>query len=213
MIMALHEFWTNVRIGVGLMSPQAIADSPRIDTATIENALRRATLWLTPQAVAGFEESDFPFLPEDERVRLAILVKDFRDLAGTVSPTEPAAKDVVDSAMPLFREIVEMLEFDRYGDAEAYKLGKQIEQALGPHRPAELAELRFNTGLDHSGDPALWIWAFLTDEVSENDETFLKAARRLRGILDPIARRVAPDRWPYLAFRPITEPVEAVEAR
>src|SRR3954469_408555 len=86
MIMALHEFWTNVRIGAGPISPRAIADSPRIDTASIESALRRATLWLTPQAVDGFEESDFPFLPADERARLAKLVKDFRELAGTVGP-------------------------------------------------------------------------------------------------------------------------------
>jgi len=40
----------------------------------------------------------------------------------------------------------------------------------------------------------------------------LRAAQRLRAILDPIARRVDPDRWPYLSFGPITEPAEAVEA-
>jgi hypothetical protein len=45
-----------------------------------------------------------------------------------------------------------------------------------------------------------------------NDDDFLKAAHRLREILDPIARRVSPDRWPYLSFRPIKEPAEAVEA-
>jgi hypothetical protein len=55
-----------------------------------------------------------------------------------------------------------MLEFDRYGDAEAYRPGKQIERALHISRPPELAELRFNSGIDHSGDPALWIWAFLS---------------------------------------------------
>jgi len=58
----------------------------------------------------------------------------------------------------------------------------------------------------------LWIWVFLTEEVSKKDEDFLMAAQRLRAILDPIARRVDPDRWPYLSFRPITEPAEAVEA-
>src|SRR5208337_1447637 len=98
------------------------------------------------------------------------------------------------------------LEFHRYGDAEAYRLGKQIEQKLQPHWPKEIAELRFNTGLDHTGDPALWIWVFLTEDVSKDDETFLRAAQWLPTILDPIARRVAPDRWPYLSFRPIAEP-------
>ncbi|MGO8899741.1 MAG: hypothetical protein ACLQU5_15535, partial [Isosphaeraceae bacterium] len=64
----------------------------------------------------------------------------------------------------------------------------------------------------HTGDPALWIWVFLTEDVSKDDETFLRAAQWLPTILDPIARRVAPGRWPYLSFRPITEPAEAVEA-
>ena len=169
-------------------------------------------LWLTPRAVEGFNEADFPFLPKEERERLAKLVNEFSEVAAKVSPTDAAPREVVESALPLFREILQMLEFHRYGDAEAFRLGKQIEQKLQPHWPKEIAELRFNTGLDHTGDPALWIWVFLTDDVSKDDETFLKAAQRLRAILDPIARRVAPDRWPYLSFRPITEPAEAVEA-
>ena len=210
--MALQEFWNNVRIGARLIAPHVVADAPRLDPASIESALRRATLWLTPRAVEGFSEADFPFLPNDQRERLAKLVKEFSEVAAKVSPTEAAPLEAVNSALPLFREILQMLEFHRYGDAEAYRLGKQIEQKLQPHWSKEIAELRFNTGLDHTGDPALWIWVFLTEEVSKNDEDFLKAAQRLEAILDPIARRVDPDRWPYLSFRPITEPAEAVEA-
>jgi hypothetical protein len=210
--MALQEFWNNVRIGARLIAPQVIADAPRLDPASIESALRRATFWLTPRAVEGFNEADFPFLLKEERERLAKLVNEFSEVAAKVSPTDAAPREVVESALPLFREILQMLEFHRYGDAEAFRLGKQIEQKLQPHWPKEITELRFNTGLDHTGDPALWIWVFLTEEVSKNDEDFLKAAHRLREIIDSIARRVAPDRWPYLSFRPITEPAEAVEA-
>jgi hypothetical protein len=209
--MALQEFWTNVRIGARLIAPQVIADSPRLDRASLESALRRGTFWLTPRTVEGFNEGDFPFLANEERGRLAKLVKEFSEVTSTVSPTEAAPQVAVELALPLFREILEMLDFGRYGDAEAYRLGKQIEQMLHPHWPKEIAELRFNTGLDHSGDPALWIWVFLTEDVSKEDESFLKAARGLREILGPIARRVAPDRWPYPSFRPITEPAEAVE--
>jgi len=210
--MALQEFWNNVRIGASLIAPQVTADAPRLDPASIESALRRATLWLTPRAVEGFNEADFPFLPQEERERLAKLVNEFSEVAAQVSPTDAAPREVVDLALPLFREILQMLEFQRYGDAEAYRLGKQIEQKLQPHWPKEIAELRFNTGLDHTGDPALWIWVFLTEDVSKDDETFLRAAQWLPTILDAIARRVAPDRWPYLSFRPITEPAEALEA-
>jgi len=155
--MALPDFWTNVRIGARLFTPQAIVDSPRLDADAIEHMLRETTQWLTPRAVDGFEKSEFSFLASGERARLAKLVEDFSRVAAKVRPTAPPVREVVESALPLFREIVAMLEFERYGDAEAYRLGKQIERELQPCRPKELAELRFNSGLDHSGDPALWV--------------------------------------------------------
>ena len=210
--MALREFWISVRVAARLPAPQAVVDSPRLDAEEIERVLRRSTLWLTPGAVAGFDENDFSFLPVAERTRLAKLVTEFRQVASAVSPTAPVPNDALERGLPLFRDIVLSLGFDRYEDPEALRLGKLIEQAIESDRPPELADLRFRTGLDHSGDPALWIWAFLTEEVSKNDKDFLKAAHRLRANLDPIARRVAPDRWPYLSFRPIAEPAEAVEA-
>jgi len=210
--MALRDFWISVRTASRVHVPQPIVDSPSIDEGTIERKLRATTLWVTPGAIAGFDEKDFSFLPESERTRLAKLLTDFRQVASAVSPGAPVPNDALERALPLFRDIVISLSFDRYEDPEALRLGKLIEQAIESDRPPELAELRFNTGLDHTGDPALWIWVFLTEEVSKKDEDFLRAAQRLRAILDPIARRVDPDRWPYLSFRPITEPAEAVEA-
>jgi hypothetical protein len=192
--------------------PRVVVDSPRLDVSRIEDMLRSTDPWLTPEVVAGFDEKDFSFLPDDERGRLARLVADFRAVAETVRPTGPAPRDAVERALPLFRDIVQSLEFDRYGDAEAFRLGKLIEREIAPHRPSELAELRFNTGLDHSGDPALWIWAFLSDEASDTDEHFLEAAQTLRDLLRSTARRVAPDRWPYISFRSLAEQLEPVEA-
>jgi hypothetical protein len=192
--------------------PRVVVDSPRLDARRIEDMLRTTDPWLTPEAVAGFDEKDFSFLPDDERGRLAGLVAAFRGVAETVSPTGPAPRDAVERALPLFRDIVQSLEFDRYGDAEAFRLGKLLEREIAPRRPPELAELRFNTGLDHSGDPALRIWAFLSDEASDTDEHFLETAQTLRNLLDSAARRVAPDRWPYISFRSLAEQLEPVEA-
>jgi len=79
------------------------------------------------------------------------------------------------------------------------------------YRPRELAELRFGTGLDHTGDPAIWIWAFLQDDTWD-DEQFLASARQMDELLDPAARRVAPDRWPYLSFRSLAEDAEIAAA-
>jgi hypothetical protein len=206
--MALREFWISVRTAARLFAPQGVVDSPRLDAGAIERKLRGATLWLTRGAVAGFDKDDFSFLPEADRERLTRLVAEFREVASKVSPTAPAPPDAVERALPLFRDIVELLEFDRYGDAEAFRVGKLIEQEIESYRPSELAELRFNTGFDHSGDPGLWIWAFLGDDVSGSDEAFLESAERLRELLDPVARRVAPDRWPYLSFRSLAEQAE-----
>lgn len=210
--MSLHDFWTNVRMGARLIVPQAFVDAPPLNADDLTARLRSATLWLTPQAVDGFDAADFTFLPATERTELSKWVKEFQDTAAAVNPTAPAPQEVVEKALPLFRNIVQTLEFDRYNDDEAFRLGKLIEQEISRYRPPELADFRFKTGRDHTGDPGLWIWVFLSDEASKTDDEFLETVRRLRGLLDPVARRVAPDRWPYLSFRALAEQSEPAEA-
>ena len=128
--------------------------------------LREGTSWLTPRAVDGFEVKEFSFLPDDERSKLAKLVADFQMVASSISPTAAVPEDTVERAIPVFLDVVRLLEFDRYGDAEAFRLGKMIEQDL--LQPANCKRFTgFNTGLNHSGDPALWIWVFLTDDIQK----------------------------------------------
>ncbi len=217
--MALQDFWISVRTGVRLSSARAIVDSPHLDADAIERTLRGATFWLTRGAVAGFDEADFPFLPEPERAHLADLVAKFRAVASTVNPTAPAPREAVERALPLFAEIVRSLEFDRFEDPEAYRLGKTIEREIESYRPPELVELRFRAGRDHTGDPGLWIYGFLGGSASGSEEAFLGATPRLRELLDSVARQVAPDRFPYISFRDLAEEddededeVDAVEA-
>ena len=208
--MAFQDFWINVRTGSGLRTPEHVADSVPIDADMVEDSLRRQDRWLTPRAVAGFNEADFAFLSDEERERLAKRVAEFRTATAGVSPAVSTPARVRDAAFPIFRDLVLTLEFHRYGDPDAYRVGKQIENELRRHWPPELAELRFQTGMDHTGDPGLWIWAFLTEDISREDRTFLEAANRLRGILGSVARYVDPDRFPYLSFRAIKEPAEMV---
>jgi hypothetical protein len=209
--MALQDFWISVRTAARLLAPQVVADAPRIDKESIERSLQRATLWLTPRAVDGFKEADFDFLAPEERTRLAKQVVDFRAVASTVSPKATASDETVKQALPLFRDIILALEFDRYGDAEAYRLGKQIEHELMSDWPDELGELRFETGLDHTGDPAIRILGLVKDDAAPTDERFLNCTRTLRPLIESTARTVAPDRWPYVSFRSVGEQVELVE--
>jgi hypothetical protein len=211
--MALEDFWMSVRRAAGPIAPQPVVDSPKLDPTEIERTLRGSTLWLTPRAVAGCDVKDFEFLPDAERERLAELVKDFRTLVPRLYSREPVPEDVVERALPLFRDIILFLEFNRYGDPEAYRLGKQIEREIAAAQwPPELAELRFNTRLDHAGDPGIWIWGFLTEEASATDDLFLENASWLSDWIDPIARDVAPDRFPYISFRSIAEEVDLADA-
>lgn len=206
--MSLHEFWIGVRTGARLLAPRATVDSPKLDASAIERLLQGATLWLTPSVVAGFNEADFTFLPEVERTKLTRLVNAFRGVAAQVPPAAPASDEQIEQARPLLRDIVALLEFDRFGDAEAYRIGKQIESAIASWRPRELVELRFNTGWDSTSDPAIWIWAFLSDE---KEDDFLNRAGELRPLLDAAARAAAPDRLPYVSFRSIAEQAELAE--
>ena len=109
-------------------------------------------------------------------------------------------------------EIVRTLEFDRFGDDEAYRIGKQLENVIRDHRPPELAELRFNTGRDSAGDPAIWIWAILTDEAGE-DKVFAKHAASIRQLLEDVERRIVPDRWPFVRFSTVGEEQDLQRAR
>ena len=210
--MALLDFWISVRTASRLMMPLGVvADTPRFDPASFEAQLRKARHWLSLSAVAGFDAAEFDFLPEVDRTKLAKLVADFRQVASTVGPKAPVTEKAVEQAAPLFRDIVQILGFDRYEDAEAYRLGKQIEGEIEGDRPAELEELRFKTGLDQTGDPAVWVLAILKDVASESDDQFLENAHQLRPLLKAAARKVAPDRWPYLSFRSLAEQLELAE--
>jgi hypothetical protein len=212
--MALADFWRNVRLGARLVAPRVVVvDAPKLDASRIEKGLRLSDVWLTPQSVEGYSEADFSFLPETERRQLTQLVESFRQIAITVPPDERATPQQVEQALPLFRDLVAALEFDRYGDAEAYRLGKLIENGIRGRRPAELAELRFNTGLDQTGDPGLWIWAILTDDTLVDEDQFFAQTERVRKRLDAVARSLEPSRWPYVRFRTVSEQAELTEAQ
>ncbi len=208
--MSLPEFWDNVRLGAGVLFPVVGVDSPRLDRAMLEQILRRANAWLTPKSVEGFDISDFGFLSDDDRAKLASAVNDFAAIASQMPPKGAATKGQEKKAREQFLKVVEALDFDHFDDVDAYRIGKQIEGQIRHCRPAGLAELRFRTGPDSAGDPAIWIWAILEDEAA-GDEAFPRLATDVRELLEQVSRRVAPDRWPYVRFSTVSE--EAVGAQ
>lgn len=202
--MALEEFWRNVRTASRLIAPPAVvADSPRISAEMIAKRLGAADVWLAPAAMRGYDEGDLLFLTADERQRLSEAVSHFLSVAKKVNPRGPASIELAEEARPAFQQIVGLLEFDRYGDAEAFKLGKSIEHKLATYGIGlpQLDHLRFRTGLDNTGDPALWVWAFIKESAHHDEATFFAAVDEIDPYLFPVAREVAQERWPYISYR------------
>jgi len=206
--MSLSEFWGNVRRAAQILTPRTTVDSPKMDRGAIEQTLRGTTLWLTPHAVAGFHEADFRFLPDADRTKLEELVNEFRQIAVQIPRKATATAEQIEQALPLFRDIVLMLDFDHCRDPEAYRIGKKIEQSLAGDRPPELADLWFQTGTDSTGDPGIWIWGILSEE---EEEPFLQLASEIRLILDEASRSVAPELFPYTSFRSVGDQAELLE--
>jgi hypothetical protein len=208
-IMSFRDFWTNVRMASKLRSPRHTVDLPRPDAATIEQTLRSADSWLTPKSVEGFDPGDFSFLSKKEHKHLVEQVSRFRKVVSKVQPDAPPTKDQLEEALPALVKIIELLDFHKYGDADAFCLGKQIEKLIQDRRPSMVAELRFKTGLDHAGDPGIWIWAILDDD-GVSDEEFHKNANVVEKLLASASRSVAPERWPYFNVRGVSEQAEIV---
>jgi len=197
---APRDFWTNVRAGASFVAPQATADSPRLDSAAIENILKREVIWLTPKTVEGFDPKEFEFLSPAERASLTDAVDRFRDIARKVPPNKPATDEQIQQALPQFHRIVEILRPDKYADPDAFVIGKRVEQRLADHFPPSICELRFGTGEDTSGVPALWIWVVLKNEAAAKD-VFSSNVRAVRELLEATVRELGTDRWPYVRFR------------
>lgn len=158
--------------------------------------------WLTPKVVEDYDPADFVDLPAYERDRLSSLVSRFREIA---ERTAQSPGDVQDAA-GLLRDIAGVLEADRYGGEDGRRVGKLIERAVAGQLPNWVADFRFETGEDSTGDPALWVWVLMRDEVADAVSDDEVSAVRQR--LFDAARRVNPERWPYIRFRTVAEQAE-----
>jgi len=232
--MSPHVFWQTVRIAYerAMSSEGGDLDEP-IDWSSGAQAVQRPLssgldLWLSPAVVSDFYVDDFDFLPEADRSRLEELVDKFRSVTEKVPPSEKTSKDQRDEARPLLMEIAKILDFERYQDPDALRLGKLIERELARYRLDGIARLEFKTDFDHTGDPGIWIRVYLDEASSKTDDEFLENAREIRPILDSVARQVigedgrrliragrreeALERWPYISFRSIGDRAETAGA-
>jgi hypothetical protein len=209
--MSLEEFWQNVRRSAQFNPPSAEVEYVLHKLGKEADTLLSLNLWISTVTVRGYDEKDFAFLTADERQRLTAAVSQFRTVAEEVNPRGSATPEQVEQAQPAFQQVVEMLEFDRFEDVEAFRIGKEIERRINKVRPQHLDRLRYRTGLDSTSDPALWIWVFVAETGEYDDTRFLERANAIEAILEPIAREVAPEGRVYLHFRSTSDLPEAQE--
>lgn len=199
--MAFEDFWWNVWTATGLRRGPNIADTPRITSGEIAARLAVNNFWARPKSVSGFDKSDLPFLSEEEQTRLDELVKAFRAEVGESGMPPPASGERLERASPVFQKIVEQLEFDRFSNPDAFRIGKAVELLIAPTRPIALDHLRFMTGTDSTGDPGLWVWAFVRETGEHDEPEFFRGVDAIDPLLKQAAEEVAPDRFAYISYR------------
>lgn len=218
--MSMKEFWQSVRAAASFYKYGGPPpDAAPIDAAIIDKGLRNSTNWLTSRTMTGWDEAnvDEYFTPAD-RDRLVQAVHTFQAVTKPLNPYRPApTAEQIETARPALAEIIHLLEFDRYADADAFTTGKRMVLALASNPPpelAELVELRFNTGDDWAGYPGIWISAFLSVTACGTDDVLMGHSREIRPILQDLSEKIDPVRFPFVSFESInrSEASGALEA-
>ncbi len=209
--MSMKEFWQSVRAAASFYKYGGPPpDAAPIDADIIDKGLRSSTNWLTSRTMTGWNEADVEeyFTPAD-RDRLVQAVHTFQAVTKPLNPYRPApTPEQIETARPALAEIIQLLEFDRYADSDAFTTGKRMVLALAANPPpelAELVELRFNTDNDWYGDPGIWIWAYLSASAYVTDDEFMKHTRQVRPVLSDLCQLIDQVRFPFISFLSVVQ--------
>lgn len=201
-------FFRNIQQSCRLIYWAAIADRPRLTPEWIDDMLEKNHGWLTPQTAAHYEAAAFDFLSPEELQRLTDSVGQVRAVAGELGPNDTASAEQRERAKLAFKAVLQLLEFDRFDDPEAFRLGKMIERKLAAGWPPHLDHLRFRTGYDSTEDPALWVWGYVAQVGEYDEQTFLEWASDIRRVVAPVAREFAPEGRAFLRLRSTIDQAE-----
>lgn len=89
---------------------------------------------------------------------------------------------------------------------------EQIESVLASFDcPPYVTELRYKLDNDWSGDPGVWIWVILRDDIADSAD-LRKYTRPVTSDLAQAVHNAGIDRWPYVHIRGQSEQAELDEA-
>lgn len=202
--MALDEFFRNVNLAASQLWPNVRAEPP-LDEDQYTTMLNRASRWLVPAVVDGFDPADFGFLPHSQRSELEESVADFRLIAGAIPDRSEPTDEQFRRGLEALRRILEILRPDRYPDVDAFRAAKVLENLQLPEDLREKVDRiieRFE--LDGTGDTGIWIWVILKDDILW-DQTSIRDRDQIRRSIEAALRRNHIAMWPYIHFRSFSE--------
>jgi hypothetical protein len=161
--MALFGFVKRVRIAASPFPPKAWEDPATIPTAEFDRAVEFEDIWLAPATVKGYSDADLVAFPVPDRDRLRAAVTTFRAVANAIPDGAPATGEQVREALPAFATILDVLK-PHLADGDLLTVRRAIWRALEPYREWILT-FDFEMKPDSSGDPAVYVWLILKDDV------------------------------------------------
>lgn len=199
--MSKQEFIQNVRLARNLFAHRVSADHAGADVKGIERRLSRATLWLTPRAVSGFDPADFPELSAKEGEELDRSVRAFRMVGEQVAADVAATREQEAAALQSFESIRRILE-PYFATPDELRLLREAMKKVDFPDSVETWDYEF--GRDSSAEPAVWIWLIVDDAAAE-DTTLADVTIRLRREIHRAVQSVGLERWPYVRVRTVSE--------
>lgn len=190
--MAIEEFWQNLRTAARSAGPATDLPSP--------GSAPGAAAWLNSRSLDGFDAAEFAFLPPDQQQTLEDAVRRFRTIATDTPAGRLPTPARVSEARAAFAEILQILQPERFWDAESFRTHVGLNRELAGKLPKWVTGVTCETGFDHVGDPAIWIWVDVTDKAVDQHK-IEKHNRQIRELVEAAYRSTRGHRWPFVRFR------------
>ena len=204
----LHHIRTARNVAYHYLQPHASGSGiPPHSGSEWERLRAAAPLWLSPEVAGGFVAAEFASLPPDRRAELAACVERLR-IASANTGNRPPTDGEMNAGLKELGRIVELLD-EWLADPEGLALLAALLRIAGPLPPFVLG-LDYKLDTDWSGDPGVWIWVILSDDLDPDSEEFKDFSRRFRGIGWAVVKWAGSNRLPYLGYRPLADALNPV---
>lgn len=196
--MSARDFIRNARAVAAVLAPGPHSPAAKDPIAGAARLLSARDLWLTPAAVAGYNPDDFRFLPTEDRDRLTAAVEAFKATATGLDGREPTPQQVLQAVQAWLAVFGPIQEY--VSEPEGMAIVRALMQ--GEPLPDFVLGIDYTLDDDWSGDPAVWVWVIIRDDIDPESDEFQDFADQLRRRAWEALSVMGSDRIPYVRFRP-----------